>query len=668
MTTENKMNKDGLRAYRNYRGLYGSDVQFTEAEKSRVFIKVTKTKTLAAYGQIIDVLFANNKFPLTVEPTTLPEGVVSDVSFDPKEPEQIRDRLDEMESPYGFSGDGKDLPAGATQKTLMEKLGPLQGKFDDVDNLREGVGKTPTAVTFSPAMIAAKNMQKKIHDQLEESNANKHLRSTAFEMALFGTGVMKGPFAVDKEYPNWDEDGEYSPVFKTVPQVSHVSVWNFFPDPDANNMDEAQYVIERHKLSRTQLRALKKRPHFRSQVIEDAIAMGENYNKEYWEDDLSDYSPEHAIARFEVLEYWGTADVSMLRDQQVEIPDELDDFDEVQINAWICNGKVIRMVLNPFKPAKIPYMAAPYELNPYSFFGVGIAENMDDTQTLMNGFMRMAVDNAVMSGNLFIEIDETNLVPGQDLSVYPGKIFRRQGGAPGQAIFGTKFPNVANENMQLFDKARVLADESTGLPSFSHGQTGVSGVGRTASGISMLMNAASGGIKNVIKNVDDYLLRPLGEGLFRFNMQFDYDPEIKGDLEVKARGTESLMANEVRSQRLMQFLQVASNQALAPFAKFQYVIREIAKSLDLDPDKVTNNMDEAALQAEIMKKFQQPPEAPTPPAGADAQDPTGAGGATIGTGQVPLPQEQGFTGNEQQQPTQQPTGQATGQATQQCKC
>jgi len=644
-----------LKAYRNYRGLYGSDVQFTDAEKSRVFIKVTKTKTLAAYGQIIDVLFANNKFPLTVEPTTLPEGVVSDVSFDPKEPESIRGRLDEMESPYGFSGDGQDLPAGSTQKTLMEKLGPLQGKFDDVDNLREGVGKTPTAVTFSPAMIAAKNMQKQIHDQLEESNANKHLRSTAFEMALFGTGVMKGPFAVDKEYPNWDDEGEYSPVFKTVPQVSHVSVWNFFPDPDANNMDEAQYVIERHKLSRTQLRALKKRPHFRSQVIEDAIAMGENYNKEYWEDDLSDYSPEHAIARFEVLEYWGTADVSMLKDQQIEIPDELDDFDEVQINAWICNNKVIRMVLNPFKPAKIPYMAAPYELNPYSFFGVGIAENMDDTQTLMNGFMRMAVDNAVLSGNLLIEIDETNLVPGQDLSVYPGKIFRRQGGAMGQAIFGTKFPNVANENMQLFDKARVLADESTGLPSFSHGQTGVSGVGRTASGISMLMNAASGGIKNVIKNVDDYLLRPLGEGLFRFNMQFNYDKNTKGDLEVKARGTESLMANEVRSQRLMQFLQVASNQALAPFAKFQYVIREIAKSLDLDPDKVTNNMDEAALQAEIMKKFQQPPEAPTPPAGADAQDPTGAGGATIGTGQVPLPQEQGFSGNEQQQPTRQAT-------------
>tara|TARA_R110000796_G_scaffold413_1_gene1363 strand:- start:3002 stop:5143 length:2142 start_codon:yes stop_codon:yes gene_type:complete len=639
-----------LRAYRNYRGLYGPDVQFTEAEKSRVFIKVTKTKTLAAYGQIVDVLFAGQKFPLTVDPTELPEGVVADLHFDPKEPEELRKSdLEKTVSPYGFASDGKEFPAGSTAKTLLESMGPLKDKLGDIDNIRAGVGKTPTSITFSPALIAAKMMQKKIHDQLEESSASKHLRSTAFEMALFGTGVMKGPFAVDKEYPSWDEEGEYSPTIKTIPQVSHVSVWNFYPDPDANNMDEAQFVIERHKMSRTQLRGLKRRPHFRSNVIDEAVQLGENYSKEYWEDDLSDYSPNHGVERFEVLEYWGMVDVEMLLDQGVDIPPELSEVDELQANVWICNNKLIRMVLNPFKPSTIPYMAVPYELNPYSFFGVGIAENMDDTQTLMNGFMRMAVDNAVLSGNLLIEVDETNLVPGQDLSVYPGKVFRRQGGAPGQSIFGTKFPNVAQENLQLFDKARTLADESTGLPSFSHGQTGVSGVGRTASGISMLMGAAQGGIKNVIKNIDDYLLRPLGEGLFRFNMQFDFDPAIKGDLEVKARGTESLMANEVRSQRLMQFLQTASNPSLAPFAKFQYIIREIAKSLELDPDKVTNNMDEAAIQAELMKGFQQPQQEEQGPAGANPADPTGAGGGNIGTGQVPVPGEQGFSGNEQGQ-------------------
>jgi len=475
---------------------------------------------------------------------------------------------------------------------------------------------------------------------------------------LFGTGVMKGPFAVDKEYPKYVE-GEYKPIIKTVPQTSSVSIWNFYPDPDAANMDEAEYVIERHKMSRTQIRALKRRPFFRKNAIDTAVNMGESYTKEWWEQVMEDDSNDSKAERYEVLEFWGNVDVEVLEGHDVEIPDNLKDLDQVSVNIWICNNQVLRLVMNPFTPTLIPYYAVPYEVSPYSLFGVGIAENMDDTQTLMNGFMRMAVDNAALSGNMLIEVDETNLVPGQDLSVYPGKVFRRQGGAPGQAIFGTKFPNVSNENLQLFDKARVLADESTGFPSFAHGQTGVSGVGRTASGISMLMSAANGSIRNVVKNVDDYLLGPLGKAFFNFNMQFDFDQEIKGDLEVKAQGTESLMANEVRSQRLMQFLQVTQNPALAPFAKMDYVMREIAKSMDLDPDKVVNSMADAKLQAELFKAFrEQNPEPAAPqegvppqagpqgaPAGAQVQDTSGAGGGTIGTGTVPQPGEQGFSGN-----------------------
>jgi hypothetical protein len=205
----------------------------------------------------------------------------------------------------------------------------------------------------------------------------------------------------------------------------------------------------------------------------------------------------------------------------------------------------------------------------------------------------------------------------------------------------------------LFDKARQLADESTGIPSFSHGQTGITGVGRTASGISMLMSAASGNIKTVVKNIDDYLLEPLGRALFSFNMQFDFDPEIRGDLEISAKGTESLMANEVRSQRLMQFLQIASNPALMPFAKFPYIIKEIAKSMDLDPDKVTNSMEEAGLQAYLLKQFQAEHPSVAPAVAAQGApsvaDMTGGGGGNIGVGAAPVPGEQGFSGNVQQQ-------------------
>ena len=219
-----------LRSYRNYRGIYGPDVQFTETEKSRVFVKVTKTKVLAAYSQITDVLFSNNRFPISIEPSVLPEGIASEVYFDPKAPQEdtpakMAPIARSMQGMYGFAGDGKKLPPGATIYTLREKLGPLEDMLEPIKNLKEGVGATATAYTFSPAMIAAKNMEKKIMDQLDESNASKQLRSTAFEMALFGTGIMKGPFAIDKEYPNWGDDGEYNPTIKTVPSTSHVSVW-----------------------------------------------------------------------------------------------------------------------------------------------------------------------------------------------------------------------------------------------------------------------------------------------------------------------------------------------------------------------------------------------------------------------------------------------------------
>ena len=646
-----------LRAYRNYRGLYGSDVQFTDAEKSRIFVKVTKTKTLAAYGQIVDVLFGNNKFPLSVNPTVLPDGVAESVhiNIDPRVEAGQAAISAAMGSPapkpYLIDGD-TELKPGETLMDLQARLGGMEEKLAPVsEKIIEGDGTTATTVTFHPSMVAAKKMEKKIHDQLQESGATTHLRSMAFEMALLGTGVMKGAFAVDKEYPNWNEDGEYEPIVKTVPECDHVSIWDFYPDPEAKDMDEAEYVVQRHKMSRTQLRKLKTRPFFMNDGVQLAIDKGPDYVQKYWEMTMEDDDTQPTSERWEVLEFWGFVDTKLLEEHGVDIPSELSDLDEVNCNVWVCNDEVLRFVLNPFKPTRIPYYAVPYEHNPYSFFGVGIAENMDDTQTLMNGFMRMAIDNAAMSGNLIIEVDETNLVPGQDLSVYPGKIFRRQGGAPGQAIFGTKFPNVSNENMQLFDKARVLADESTGFPSFAHGQTGVQGVGRTASGISMLMSAANGSIRTVVKNVDDYLIRPLGKAFFAFNMQFDFDDNIKGDLEVHASGTESLMANEVRSQRLMQFLQVAQNPVLAPFAKMDYIIREIAKSMDLDPDKVTNSMSDAAIQAEILKGFQAPAPQPAGPEGQgvqDVADTSGGGGSQIGMGTAPLPDEQGFTGNAPQ--------------------
>ena len=67
-----------------------------------------------------------------------------------------------------------------------------------------------------------------------------------------------------------DSDGNYKPQFETIPKVEHVSIWDFYPDPDARNMSEAEFTIQRHRLNRTQMRTLKKRPFFREESIEFA--------------------------------------------------------------------------------------------------------------------------------------------------------------------------------------------------------------------------------------------------------------------------------------------------------------------------------------------------------------------------------------------------------------
>jgi hypothetical protein len=623
-----------LSAYRNYRGIYSPEVAFTDTEKSRAFIKITKTKVLAAYAQVSDILWSGAKFPIGVEASNIPEGVADTVHLDPKEPD---------------TSQGPQQQSTIARPDIAQLLGPLKQKLEPVvDKLKEGPGLTPTSFTWSPAVEAARKMDQKLQDQMNEAGADKSLRSVAFEMCLFGQGVFKGPLAKDKEYPKWTEDGTYQPSIKRIPDMEFVSIWDSYPDPDAINMDDCEYFIQRHRMSKSQLRQLKKRPYFREKSIENAISDNFNYIEEYWENTIKDYMLRQGTERFEVFEFWGNVDSDFEEIAELEIPDDYKDKDQVQVNIWVCNGHILRVVFNPFTPARIPYHSVPYELNPYSFFGIGVAENMEDTQLLMNGFARSMVDNGVLSGNVILEINEDNLVPGQDFKIHPGKIFRTTGQL-GQTIHSIDVKSVSQELMAMFDKARQLADEATGIPSYSHGQGGIQGIGRTASGMQMLMGAAAQNIKAVVRNIDDYLLVPLARDLFAFNMQYDFDPQFIGDLKCVALGTTSLMRNEVRSQKILQFLQLTANPMDAPWVKRDYLLRELAESLDLEAEKSVNDPREAGLQAEQMKAMMEAQGIDPNKQGAQGSPSVpGAGtpssGSSVGQGGSPVPGEQGFSG------------------------
>ena len=651
-----------LQAYKNFRGIYDSTTQYRDSERSKVFIKITKTKVLAAYGQIVDILFANKKFPLVVEPTPIPEGI--------EEFAHMKTPLDEMTDPYGFEGDGNELMPGALSIKQPHKLGTYGDEFPDM--LAKGPAKLGEP-QVKPAQKMAMRMEKCIHDQLLDSNAVSVFRKAIFESALLGTGIIKGPFNFYKRVHNWgkDENGNrvYEPYEKVVPRVEAVSVWDFHPDPSATSMDDCEYVIQRHRMNRQQLRSLVKRPYFDAQAIEECLAEGPNYEDKYYEDTIreDDTEPYYQENRFEVLEYWGSIDKKYANEVGLEGSETMSEFDQVQVNVWVCGGMILRCVMNPFTPARLPFQAFPFEINPYQLWGVGVAENMEYSQKLMNGHYRMAIDNLALAGNLVFDVDEASLVPGQNMDIFPGKIFRRQSGVTGTAINGLKFPNTAPENIQMYQISRQLADEDTGIPSILHGQTGVTGTGRTAAGLSMLMGSAGLAMKTVIKNIDDHLLKPLGESLFQWNMQFNESMEdIQGDLEIKPRGVAAVMQKEVRTQRLTALLQTVANPMLAPFIKIPNLIKELAIAQDIDPDTLVNDQNEAQLYAEMLKGMManaqqgtgedsvasgqqqgmgQPTGVSQQPEGTDSQ---GSGNGTIGVGATPTAGETGFTGNAPQ--------------------
>ncbi len=625
-----------LRNVNSFRGKDSSDNVMRESEKSKVYIRTTTVKVKAAYAQIVEALFADSKFPISVTDTRVPEGV-SEYAHLKTDMEADTPALmaGEPEGPLGgigFEGDGFEITPGSTQNNL-EFLGGLKDELTNEQGesvLVEGMSHDGQSPQISPSQELARRMEKTIHDQLEETKARTEVRKSIFEMCLLGTGIMKGPFNMQKTLHKWT-DGEYTPEFVRTNKTNMVSSWNFYPDPNATCSEDMEWGIERHKMNAEQVRGLKERPHFSKEAVDRLLVRPGNYERRSFEHTLDETNhTESQIRLYEVLEFWGYVSKELLKEHDIDVSDVQGD--SAQVNVWVSGNEVLRVVVNPFIPQRIPYYVVPYEVDPYSIWGTGVPESMEDTQALMNGFMRLAVDNLALSGNLVFDIDESMMVPGQEMEVYPGKIFRRQAGGVGQAIHGIQFPNTAPANLDMYRNVRQMADEATGIPSFAHGQMGVMSPTRTASGMSMLLNNASLNIKTVIRNIDDYMLKPLGEAYYRWNMQFNDRVDIKGDLEIRALGSSSMQAKEVRSNRLNTFLQLAANPALAPLIKFPTVIRELAISMDVDPEEILNNPDEALIYAQIMgaQNMQQPGAAPGLPAGLPGEA---------------MPGEQAFTGN-----------------------
>jgi hypothetical protein len=601
-----------LKDLRQYNGIYEPDVlrHLSEAgPRSKVFVGLTRTKVMAAYSRIVDLLFQQGDLFFTVTPTPI-------ATIDPLTAMQMRQMA--TEQIVAASGMNPEMNADLIQARMAE----LESEFMDQEK--------------AMAEDAAEKMTTVIADQLIEADADQKLKESMLEACIFGSGAVKaGTVKIDRKQSYTKalgEDGQptfvMSMVEEPVPELESVSIFDLYPDPYCTTLEDCDGLFRRHVLTRTQFRELVDLPGFDGDMVRYLLKQNRkgNYVEEDHERDrrriagINDHAEPN---RFEVFEYWGSIDGYELRDHGIDLPEGTDLSADFQACVWMCDSKILKVIMNPVAGYKVPYHIFPYERSPHQFWGIGVPRMMRDSQSTMNAAVRIWLDNLALSSGPMMEVNTDLLAAGEDpTDIHPWRVFLREGG-DGSMPAVRWYQPVANANglNQIVELFRRFADETTSLPSYTHGQQTAS-LNKTATGISMLMGAANVALKSTIKNIDDFLLEPMIEGLFHWNMEYNPRQDIKGDLRIVARGSTALVQKEVQSQRLLQFLSLVSNPMDSALIDRNKLLRDIAQTLDIDPDDVIKSEErlqaEQAIQNQMLAGMQQGGAGANPEAGMAA--------------------------------------------------
>lgn len=557
-----------LKDLRQFNAQYETDtlsrIRAAGGSKSEVYIGLTRTKVMAAYSRLIDLLFQPGQLPFEVAPTPMP--------------------------------DMPGLAQWITEKAvreIMENGGPAAAA--DPMLVAERMSEIKVAF-FKEAKARAERMQKVVEDQMVEGDFERHCKDAILEMCMLGTGAIKIGTVRLCQDAHWtvDPEGNSALVYmeKAYPEMQSVTVFDLYPDPFCTSMEDCDGIFRRHVLTKQQFRSLKSVPGFNEDIIDEMLltpGIGV-YTEEQHERDRRNLAGTLNTAntplRYEVLEWWGPVDGKDLQDAGVDMK-EKDLNREFQANIWLCGGRVLKAQLNPLPKRTIPYKLVPYERSPHSIWGTGVPRMMRDSQQTMNAGVRIFIDNMAISSGPQVEVNTDLLAAGEDpTKIYPWRVWLREGGDAQQPMVRFYQPqNNAAVLSSVIEMFRRFADETTSLPSYTHGQQ-TSSLNATATGMSMLMGAANVNLKSVVKNIDDFLIEPAVEALYDWNMEFSDDPTIKGDLKVNARGSTALIQKEVQSQRILQFLSLVANPMLAPLVDIPVLLKDAAKSMDLDAERV----------------------------------------------------------------------------------
>jgi hypothetical protein len=584
-----------LRALRQRNGEYEADKlqQIRSQGGSEIYMMITEVKCRAAESWLRDILLDTGSPPWDLQPTPIPD-------LSPSQRQEVQDRFAER------------------VLRMVEEFGKAPD-LTEMHEIREMVSQDYRFAILQAAQAQADRMKLKIQDQFAQGGWDTAFNDFITDLVTFPTAFIKGPVVRRQRTLGWKTDATgrtvIDPIERLAPEYERVDPFRVYPEPGVGDLNDG-YLFELHRMTRSELADLIGVPGYDEDAIRQVLEEGngtswinEDVELQKDEEERKYYAYMRPTTEFDALEFWGKVSGKMLLEWGMpdeEIPDPAQEYDA---NVWTVVNYVIKAVLNYDPLGEKPYAKTSFIKCPGAFWGKGIPEIIEDLQNVCNAAARALVNNMGISSGPQVEVNIERLPPNEDITTLaPWKIWQvinDPAGSSAPAIRFTQPDSRAIELMGVYEKFSRLADDHSGIPAYVYGDLDVQGAGRTSSGLSMLMGAAGKGIRQVVMHIDSDVVKPIVQRQFIYNMRYDEDESIKGDVEVVAKGAINLAVKETVNVRRIEFLNATANpidvEILGRDGRAA-ILREVAKGLQMPVEDVVPSREKAGYQGRIQAR------------------------------------------------------------------
>jgi len=526
--------------------------------RSRRVINVTRQKVISAVSIIVDMVLQGGKLPFMYKPA--PWDEIATAGQQPSREQQDKEKRDIEQ--FRKLTEQQLSDCGADREVMRNILaaaiyGRTWGKLRVRDYKRRGWRQVPLTV---PGVT---------------------------DMARMGDSAL-----------TW-QPYEYT---ITQPAYEFCSTWDiYFDDEFPKNPQEGAGVYHRKLLPQRFFAGKRNQPGYFTDQIELAMAQAQKSGLAAslprgmeW----SSLPPYHRAMVYRqntmrYLEYWGRVPANLYCEflesrGLLPEPEALalrdDEYADIEVLVIMADDFVIRAETTDMtRPVFTMLWQDPEDER----VPISVCEMVRNAQEMVNWAVRAYEDNKKQTANAVYVLKRKYLLRGDLGEIKPGDKIDISDDCPDvrQAITQYVQQDVGEQLLNIIQLAEKYADKDSLIPALQQGQD-VKEPQMRAFVAERQLEQAGKYIGGIIRNIDKGLIEPLVEAFYDYNMN---DPAVqigKGAYVVKALGFTSFQDRVERISKLMQYVQlILSNETLMAEAKVRWLLEEISKALDLDPDQ-----------------------------------------------------------------------------------